>query len=118
MPTDSSDSAPPRRLDTIFLTGPGGLVYEFPRALAEQHLVTQERLWELGHLPIVPYGARVLTAPRDDGDEVGGRHMAVEPSGAIAYHSDVRFGVYRWSDGYYYQGEHFHPYGDETGHPV
>jgi hypothetical protein len=113
--TDDQDRGGPRRLDTIFLTGPGGLVYEFPRELATQHLVSPERVKELGHLPILPYGARV---PDDDDDEVGGRHLVTQTSGALGFHRDARFGVYRWSDGYYYQGEHYHPYGNDHGEPA
>jgi hypothetical protein len=116
MADNTKRPAPEGRLDTIFLTGPGGQVYEFPRALAAQYLVTPDDTDEPGHLPIAPYGAHAQNG--EDDPEVGGRHRTIQSTGASCYHREVRFGVYLWTDGYFYRGEHFHPYGDETGQPA
>ena len=106
----------PRALGTVFLTGPGGHMYEIPREVAEQHLVTLARLRELGHLPIVPYGAG-QASPSSMDDEVGGRHQVMLPSGAMGYHSEVQYGTFQAPDGAYYTGDHYHPYGTEMGFP-
>ena len=104
----------PVRLETTFLTGPGGRIYELPREVADQYVLTMERLQELGHLPITPYGmSERNNDAMDIGDEVGGRHMVMLPSGTSGYHSDIRYGTFLWTDGQFYVGDHYHPYGTE-----
>jgi hypothetical protein len=110
---DEQHPALPRRLDSIFLTGPGGLIFEIPRAVAEQYVLTMERMKELRHLPITPYGVDSHHQATDDDGEVGGRHMVMLASGTLGYHSDVRFGAFLWTDGQYYVGDHYHPYGTD-----
>jgi hypothetical protein len=108
---------PATRLDTIFLTGPGGAVYEFPRDVAQKYALSSERLAQIGHLPIIPYGTKAqepAAEPAADA-EVGGRHMTYSPTYGQVWHSNYMYGVYLYTDGNYYQGEHFHPYNTELG---
>ena len=109
---------PATRLDTIFLTGPGGAVYEFPREVASKYAISEERLAQIGHLPIVPYGAKVQperpATPAEDA-EVEARHLTYSPTYGSVWHSNFMYGVYLYVDGNYYQGDHYHPYNTELG---
>jgi hypothetical protein len=109
---------PASRLDTIFLTGPGGAVYELPREVAVRYAISKERLAQIGHLPIIPYGTRTqpeaAATPPDD-VEVEARHMTYSPTYGQVWHSNYMYGVYLYVDGNYYQGEHYHPYNTELG---
>ena len=116
-PTAASDESVP--LDSIFLTGPGGCVYEVPRAVAEQYVLRVARMRELGHLPITPYDARMPASTGSrDGDDVQARNMVMLPSGTMGWHSDVQYGTYRFTDGQYYTGNHYHPFMNELGYPA
>jgi hypothetical protein len=109
---------PATRLDTIFLTGPGGTFYEFPREVAGKYAISKERLAQIGHLPIIPYGTKSPTEqsvqPAEQA-EVEARHLTYSPTYGQVWHSNYMCGVYLWNDGNYYQGEHFHPYNTELG---
>jgi hypothetical protein len=107
---------PKDRLDTIFLTGPGGAVYEIPRDVASKYVLSSERKAQIGHLPIIPYGQKLEgpAAPAQDA-EVEARHMVYSPAYGNTWHSNYMYGVYLWVDGNYYQGEHYHPYNTELG---
>jgi hypothetical protein len=105
----------PERLDTIFLTGHGGRVYELPRRVAERYLLSMERMAQLGHLPITPYGVAEQLRSANGGGEVQGRHLVMLPSGAMGFHGDVQYGAFLWTDGHTYVGDHYHPYGTELG---
>jgi hypothetical protein len=112
-------------LDSLFLTGPDGAIYEFPAALAAQHRITTQREKELGHLPIRPYpivcGLSADTTADSDADEVSGRHKVVGPGGGAVpsnwtFHQTLEFGTYLDpKTGRYVQGIHRHPWGDERG---
>ena len=124
IPTIVSDAAsgdasarPAVRLDTTFLTGHGGRVYELPRDVAERYALTMERMREIGHLPITPYGVSETLARQgaSGGGDVEGRHLVMLPSGSMGYHSDVQYGAFLWTDGHTYIGDHYHPYGTELG---
>ena len=116
------------KLDTVFLTGPGGRVYELPAAVAEQYLVRPDRISELGHLPIVPYGCQDKLEPparaapsRNETYDVEGRHMVFgydQWSGTYRHywHFEVLDGTFLGVDGVYYQGPHYHPYQTELGY--
>jgi hypothetical protein len=112
---------PATRLDTIFLTGPGGAVYEVPREVAGRYAISKERLAQIGHLPIVPYGSKPQpdqgreAGEAGEGAEVEARHMTYSPTYGQVWHSNYMYGVYLWNDGNYYQGEHYHPYNTELG---
>lgn len=103
-------------LESVFLTGPGGGIYEIPAQIAEQYRVSAERISELGHLPIRPY-----EMPTEGEDEVGGRHKVASGSGgaipsAWTFHQTWEFGTYlEAGSGRYIQGIHRHPWGDERG---
>jgi hypothetical protein len=111
----------PEKLDSVFLTGHGGMVYEFPRAVAEKHALTMDRIAELGHMPVTPYGTKVPDGARSGaaaGAETGdveGRHMALNVYGEWVWHSNYLYGTFLAVDGYYYRGEHYHPYATELG---
>lgn len=116
MPTAPEQNPLPQRLDSVFLTGPGGRVYEIPRKLADKYLIGLERIRELGHLPIVPYGVSDGGAgARAMGGDVEGRHMVMLPSGVLGFHTDIQFGTFHATDGNYYLGDHYHPYATELG---
>jgi hypothetical protein len=112
---------PTNYLDSVFLTGPGGQVYEFPRALAERHAVSEARARELGHLPIQPYSTVSESEPAGNVPEVGGRHKVpgAGGGGTVAnwqFHSTWEFGTYLdHVSGRFAQGIHRHPWGDERG---
>ena len=116
-----SGTKPPKkaqRLDTVFATGPGGIVYELPRDVAVKYTITMDRVAELGHLPVTPYGTSVQaqSAPsQDESSDVEGRHLAWNPTYGWVWHSNYLYGTFLWVDGYYYNGEHYHPYGTELG---
>jgi hypothetical protein len=115
-PSDSGDAPrPPVRLDTVFVTGPGGRIFELPHAVAEKHALTMERMRELGHLPITPYGVNPNASGSGGSGDVEGRHLVMLPSGAMGYHADVQYGAFLWTDGNTYVGDHYHPYGTELG---
>ena len=110
------------RLDTVFMTGPGGTVYEVPRNVAAKYAITMERVGELGHLPVTPYGTTAPTTSAPAGGSEGGegdvegRHLAWNPTYGWVWHSNYLYGTFLWVDGYYYSGEHYHPYGTELGY--
>ena len=107
------------RLNTVFMTGPGGTVYEVPRDVAAKYAVTMDRVTALGHLPVTPYGTQVPTqsAPSGGGEgDVEGRHLAWNPIYGWVWHSNYLYGTFLWVDGYYYRGDHYHPYGTELGY--
>lgn len=111
---------PTTRLETVFLTGPGGRVYELPREVAEQYAISMDRLKELAHLPITPYGVSEEIARRgpstgNGGRDVQGRHLVMLANGTMGYHSDVQYGAFLFNDGHTYVGDHYHPYGTELG---
>lgn len=114
-PANESAGALPEPLDTIFLTGPGGRVYEVPRQVADKYLLGLARIRELGHLPIVPYGTGDGASARSAGGDVEGRHQVMLPSGVLGFHTDVQYGTFQATDGAYYVGDHYHPYGTELG---
>lgn len=111
-----------KKLNSIFLTAPGGLIYEIPEHLAKTHILTPERMVELGgHLPITPYvsdpgEAGVATAASEEpSGDVRGHHRVIGdrwPTGG-RYHREPQYGTYRGSDGVTYCGYHYHPFGDE-----
>jgi len=112
----------PQKLDTVFLTGPGGMVYEFPRAVAEKHLLSLTRLAELGHSPVTPYGTKTPDSAKsgpvgggESGGDVEGRHLALNIYGDWVWHSNYLYGTFLAVDGWYYRGDHYHPYGTELG---
>jgi hypothetical protein len=123
MPTETAETKAPARLDTIFLTGPGGLVYEIPRDVAAKHVVGPARIKELGHLPIEPYSEKHAEQrhshgpsgiPADiAGGDVEGRHLVPNQWGQLVWHYNPIFGTARGVDGYFYTGVHTHPYGTE-----
>ena len=102
--TDEKREAPVI-LDTVFLTGPGGLVYEIPRKEAAKHLLGPERLAELGgHLPIVPYGVApavgsttAIQPKQTGGDDIEGHHMVRDwVTSAWCWHLNYVYGVSSW----------------------
>jgi hypothetical protein len=119
------ETAAPVKLDSTFLTGPGGFVYELPCAEAQKYIITPERVKELGHLPVTPYGTQagsmhshVLAATTGAGEEasdVEGRHLARNAFGRWVWHDWPVHGTFRGPDGVFYRGVHFHPYGTEIG---
>lgn len=113
MSTPRRAPSPAERIDSVFVFDLNGRAYELPAAIALEHQVTAERLAFLGHLPGEAPQGSVADEP-----EVGGRHRAMSSSGLSAFHADVRFGTYLWSDGQCYRGDHFHPYGDERAEPA
>jgi hypothetical protein len=102
----SKPSLFPQPLDTIFLTGPDGFVYELPRNIAQTYRITSERIAELGHLPLKPYPPAVEP-------EVMGHHFVVNADGVYGPHSDLLLGTAVAGDGRYYTGWHRHPHGTE-----
>jgi hypothetical protein len=114
------------RLSTVFLTGPGGIVYEFPAEVAAKHALSPERAEELGnHLPIIPYGTPSTGAlpAQSTGKEadVEGRHHVwrMDQFGHWdrVLHPYPLYGPFRGFDGMIYIGRHCHPYGTEIGVP-
>jgi hypothetical protein len=126
MPEETQD-VKVERLNTIFLAGPGGLVYEIPREEAAKFAVTPQRIKELGHLPIAPYEVQTGAAhhshahaePGATGAEtqdVEGRHLAWNPVlGVWVWHVNCLFGAFVAANGFVYTGVHYHPYGNELG---
>jgi hypothetical protein len=101
----------PEPLGSIFLTGPDGIVYEFPEAMAKEYRVSAERVKELGHLPIAPYTKLVHENP-DDGDEVSARHYVLGDDGQYGPHAGLLFGTaFSEKEGCYCTGFHYHPDG-------
>ena len=96
----------PESLGTIFLTGPGGFVYEMPEEVAKEYRVAQDRVAELEHLPST-------VCPSANGPEVVGHHFVVNADGVYGPHTDVLLGTAIASDGRYYTGWHRHPQGTE-----
>lgn len=95
-----------KKLNSVFLTGPGGLIYEIPDDLAKKHIITPERVEELGgHLPISPYESDkveigvAVTVEDESSEDVVGHH---------GNHRNWAYGCYRACDGYYYCGWHRH----------
>jgi hypothetical protein len=116
MTPDGSDAPrAPIRLDSVFVTGAGGRIYELPAAVAEQYALSMDRMRQIGHIPITPYGVDANASARYGGGDVEGRHLVMLPSGAMGYHVDVQYGAFLWTDGNYYVGDHYHPYGTEIG---
>lgn len=109
-------------LDSVFLTGPDGFVYEFPKEVADAHRISEQRIAVLGHLPIKPYH-EALALSEDTGqvDEVAGRHKVAGAGGGAApanwsYHATWEYGTYLdFASGRFAQGIHRHPWGDERG---
>jgi hypothetical protein len=126
MTTKTTSEKPTQRLESVFLTGPGDLIYEIPKEVAAKHVVTSERIKELGHLPIAPYSVISKSAethtpgtvhqhfsPEVAEADVEGRHMAWNPVLGWVWHGNVLFGTARAVDGFFYTGPHYHPYGNE-----
>lgn len=113
------------KLNTTFLTGPGGLIYEIPLDVAASYVVSPERVKELGHLPIRPYQFEQSTDPVLTENEVAseqydveGRHLGlgIDQWGKYTtWHNDCRYGAYIGTDGHSYFGIHRHPWGTELG---
>ncbi len=113
----STETTATVKMDSTFLTGPGGLVYELPLAEASKYVVTPQRVKELGHLPVVPYGTQgsASTAASAETSDVEGRHLAWNPTFGWVWHSNYLYGPFLAADGFYYRGVHYHPYGNELG---
>lgn len=99
-------------LDTVFLRGPDGSLFELPLDEAERYMVTPDRASELGHAPY-PSGNQ----------EVAGHHMVAGGSAADpsnwGFHQSWEFGCY-FDDaaGAFIIGMHRHPHGDERAVPA
>lgn len=99
-------------LDSVFLRGPDGSLFELPLEEAERFMVTPDRATELGHAPY-PAGRQ----------EVAGHHMVAGGSAADpsnwGFHQSWEFGCY-FDDaaGAFIIGMHRHPYGDERAVPA
>lgn len=112
---------PTTYLESVFLTGPDGRIYEFPRSLSDQHAVSAERVKELGHLPIQPYTLASEHAGKEEEATVAGRHKVPGAAGggsvaAWQFHATWEFGTYLdHASGRFAQGIHRHPWGDERG---
>jgi hypothetical protein len=102
----SKPSLFPQPLDTIFLAGLDGFVYELPEEVAKRYRITPARVEALGHLPLAPY-------PPATPPEVVGHHFVVNADGVYGPHTDVLLGTAIASDGRYYTGWHRHPHGTE-----
>lgn len=107
-PSPPGTFTPPRKLDTVFLRGARGELFELTREEAASHQVSDERMAELGHPPFAP-----------PGDEVAGHHKITGggPAGDVGawdYHRDWQEGCYIDEiTGQFLVGLHRHPYGDE-----
>lgn len=115
--TEAVIAAKPRKaLNTIFVTGADGKIYEIPAAKAAEFVITPERMKELCHLPILPYtkvATRATRKKKKELAEVGGRHKTMLMDGTFEWSRDWVYGAYRWvCDGNYYTGRHAHPWGD------
>jgi hypothetical protein len=97
----------PLVLDSVFLRGPGGGLFEMSREEAERVRVGPDRFAGMDHPPYVL-----------EREEVTGHHktageFAVDP-GAWSYHSSWEHGCYfDQASGEFCVGFHRHPYGDE-----
>jgi len=123
MPAQVRDKKPAVKLESVFLTGPGDLLYEIPKDVATKFVLSPERLKELGHLPIEPYsaigGKRQQSQQKSNeeaGGDVEGRHLAWNPYLGWVWHSNVLFGTALAVNGFYYTGYHYHPYGTELAY--
>ena len=106
------------QLSTIFLTGPGGVVYELPKDVATEYLLTAPRIAQLGgHLPIEPYNSGI------DAEDVTGHQATwatteggvIDQAVGLTWHSEPKYGCYLGTDNAYHLGWHVHPSGDEIG---
>lgn len=97
--------------DALFFSGPDGRVYEFPREVAENHLVSDERLQELGHPPELPLDPTNYGNSDAQDGEVDGRHFVTALTGNMAGHREVLFGTAITHEGVFMTGYHYHPDG-------
>lgn len=123
MATAVQERKPAVKLDSVFLTGPGDLLYEVPKDVATKYVMSPERLKELGHLPIEPYSTigkkrdkPATSGAEEGGGDVEGRHLAWNPYLGWVWHSNVLFGTALAVNGFYYTGYHYHPYGTELAY--
>jgi len=111
---EEARQTPKKRMETVFATDLEGKIYEIPVEKAEGFVVSEERIEELGHLPLFPYDKLVHC----EVTEVGGRHGAPALIGqGMIWHERWLIGPYIWwRDQCGYFGPHMHPWRTYLAH--